>query len=242
MIRFDGNTILLAEGDRAYADHLSSLLTKRGAKCFLARDILESKELLNKYDFDLIIANYHLGDGIIHQLIDWCSKNLKFQPIFTCIGYPLATDIYLFQKQSIAEIYTKTDSERIMSSLSKLLFNFHEFHESLLQMVAPHEIQIEVTVSEHSFLVTAVEINDESIFLATSEKFPKGTFGILKFSLTFDDQFQNFIIPGFFDGRFTEGMIFTINKKYVSSWGRFLKYLSMKQVNISEFLSKAAGY
>jgi CheY-like chemotaxis protein len=242
MIRFDGNTILIADSDDSYVSRLSAVLSEHGATCFTAADIEESKKCFRQHDFDLVIANYYLSDGIIHQLIDWCSSNLKMQPIFTCTSYPLSNDVSLCHKQSIACTFSKTDTGSLLTALPHLLFDLNEYHERLLEIVSPEEIKLSICIGEKDYLVSAIEVTDESIHVDIQDMIKNGTFGILTFSLDVENEIHNFKIPGSFTNKCADGMIFTVNKNYVSSWEQFLKFLSMKQMNISDFLNKAAGY
>lgn len=242
MNRFDGNTILIAEGDKVFGTQLAEALSFNGATCFYAEDLESAKKLFNKYDFDLVISNYYLSDGVIHQMIDWCSENLLTMPIFTCVGYPLAGDCGLSQKHSISDVFSKNDSRRIMTGLSKLLFDFNQFHESLLEMITPTEVLIEIQIGLSSFLVRPIELNNDSMFVQMDCQFTRGSFGVLKFSLGHGEKCQNFIIPGFFENQFSEGQVFKINKKYISSWMKFLAFLDDKQMNITHFMNKAAGH
>lgn len=242
MNRFDGNTILIAEGDKIFGTQLAEVLSYHGATCFYAEDLENAKKLFAKYDFDLVISNYYLSDGVIHQMIDWCSDNLRTLPIFTCVGYPLVGDCELSQRHSIADIFTKNDSRRILTGLSKLLFDFNQFHESLLEMITPTEVLIEIQVGLSSFLVRPIELNNDSMYVQMDCQFGRGTFGVLKFSLGQGENSQNFIIPGFFESQSFEGQLFRINKKYVSNWMKFLTFLDDKQMDITHFMNKAAGF
>lgn len=241
MNRFDGNTILIAESDRDFGAQLAQALSFNGATCFYAEDLKHAQELFGKYDFDLVISNYYLSDGVIHQMIDWCSDNLQTLPIFTCIGYPLAGDCELSQKHSIADVFSKNDSRRIMSGLTKLLFDFNQFHESLLEMISPTEVLIDIQVGISSFIVRPIELNNDSMYVQLDCQFTRGTFGVLKFSLGQGENSQTFTIPGFFEGQFSEGQVFKINKKYISNWLKFLAFLHDKQMKITYFMNKAAG-
>lgn len=242
MNRFDGNTILIADGDKAFGTQLADVLSYNGATCFYSADLESAKKLFGKYDFDLVISNYYLSDGVIHQMIDWCSDNLRTLPIFTCVGYPLPADSELSQKYSIADVFSKNDARRMLTGLSKLLFDFNQFHESLLEMVVPTEVIIEIKVGPNSFLVRPIELTADSMFVQMDCNFTRGTFGVLKFSLGQGENSQNFIIPGFFEGQYSEGQMFKINKTYLPNWDRFLKFLDDKQMDITHFMKKAAGF
>lgn len=241
MIRLDGNAILIADSDTLYGMQLADALSLHGARCFRAEHISEAKFLLKKYDFDLVISNYYLVDGIIHQLIDWSTINLDSLPIFTCIGYPYPTESFSHQ-HSIAEIFSKNNSGRIVASLSKLLFDFNQFQESLLEISTPTEILIELHSGGRTDIIRPIEINDESLYFQFDAASPRGTFGILKFSVLSETQGENFLIPGYFDGDSSSGQLFRINQKYLTNWARFIRCLNLKQLNITNFLKKASGY
>lgn len=237
MIRLDGNTILVADTDKVYGTQLVEVLGIHGAKCFFAEDISYAKELLAKYDFDLIVSNYYLPDGIILHLIDWCADKNNYLPIFTCIGHPLPSEIEFSHKQSIAEVFSKNNFPRMLQSISRLLFDFTEFYDNLLEMMAPSEVRIEAVVNNKNHIINPIELNAEGLFVHFESEIKKGSFGILKFSLAYENQNQNFIIPGYFDGTY-----FKVNTNYLPNWEKFLKFLNLRQVNITKFMNKAAGF
>ncbi len=241
-MRLDGNSVLIADADYGFSDQLKESLTLLGANCFQAADLDQAKVLLVKHDFDVIISNYYLSDGIIHELIDWCSVNLESLPIFTCVGYPLPTDCNLSQKHSIADIFSKNDPQRIATGLSRLLFDFNEFHMNLLELITPKEVVIEILVDRKTYQVKPIEISEETLLFDSPRAFTRGTFGVLKFSILSDDQTQNFIIPGFVEATDASEVLLKINKAYLPNWLKFRTYLNNKQVKISQFLKKASGF
>ncbi len=242
MIRLDGNAILIADSDPGFLNPLANELARHGARCFVAADMGQARDLLSKFEFDLVISNYYLSDGIIYQLMDWCTKNLTFLPIFTCVGHPFGSDKELSQKQAIANIFQKHETGRILSGISKLLFNFNDYQQSLLEMIDPNEIKIEICVSDYNFLVVPSEINEDNLYLSLEQEFSRGTFGVLKFAVVLEDRYHSFIIPGYFDEKCPSGQVFVVDEKYRRHWKQFLDYLNMKQGNITKFLSKAAGF
>lgn len=240
-MRFDGHSILIADPDTAYGLQLSDALTLHGAKCEVAEHLAAAKVQLKNHDFDIIVSNYYLSDGIIHQLIDWCTLSLDILPVFTCIGYPFPADIDLSRKHSISDVFSKGDSRRILSGLSDLLFNATEFRENICASVVPAEILIELHVDGKCHLIRPIEITNESVFIQLDHVSPNGTSGILKFSLISNGQSQNFLIPGKLAGKFPGGQLFKINQKYHGNWDKFLKFLNLKQMRITHFLNKASG-
>lgn len=240
-MRLDGNSVLIADPDYDFSDQLKISLSELGASCFQADDLDEAKMLLGKHDFDVIISNYYLTDGIIHELIDWCSKNLESLPIFTCVGYPLPTDSNLSKKHSIADIFSKNDPDRIATGLSRLLFDFNEFHLNLLEIMSPKEITIEILIDKKNYVVKPFEITEETLLFDSPKDFQRGSFVIMKFSLFNDEQTQNFIIPGFVESQDSVGTTLKIDTAYLYNWKKFRNYLESKQVKISQFLKKASG-
>ena len=240
-MRFDGNSILIADPDTAYGMQLSDALTLHGARCSVAEHLSAAKALLLKYDFDMVISNYYLSDGIIHQLIDWSTSNLSSVPIFTCVNYPFPADANISKNHSIAQVFTKGDSRKILSTLSDLLFDFSSYKESLHEISRPVEILIELHVSGKCHIIRPQEITHDSVFLQLDSASPKGDFGILKFSLLLEGKSQNFLIPGQLMGAYPGGQLFKINQKYLKNWEKFLNYLNLKQLRITNFLNKASG-
>lgn len=242
MIRFDGNHILIVDPDEVFRDRLTDSLVSHGAKCASAKDISDAHRHLKNNDFDLIISNFYLSDGVIHQLIDWCSKELMYVPIFTCISYPYPTDAELSHKNSIAAVFSKSDHDKILRSLSRLLFDFSVFHENLLEMISPDEIRIELNIQNSTYYIRPSEVASDRLFFEIDDNFPKGTFGILKFSLNWGRRTQSFVLPVFYEGESGSEKEFIINHMYLNNWSQFLGYLTERQLNITHFLNKAAGF
>lgn len=241
MIRLDGHSILIADPDSAYGIQLSDVLTFHGARCYTAEHIAAAKVLLSKYDFDMVISNYYLTDGIIHQLIDWSSQNVSVLPIFTCIGYPFPGDHAISKTHSIAEVFSKNDPRKILSSISELLVSPTDLATTFTEAQINTEILLELHVSGKTQLIRPIEITEESVFLQVDSPSSKGTFGILKFSLISNGQTQNYLIPGLLEAHFPGGQLFVVNRKYLRNWNKFLKFIKLKQLRITNFLNKAAG-
>ena len=241
MNRFDGNNILIVDIDRIYGTQLAEVLASHGAKTFFGSSLAEAKELLLQYDFDIVICNYYLTDGIIYQLIDWSEKNIKTLPIFTAMGNPLPGELDLLRKQSIADVFSKGDRGRMFTGISNLLFDFKEFKGNLREMISPTEVMIELKVKEDRMFVRPIEIADDCVYLLLKQQFQPGMFGIMNFSLREQLEVQHFVIPGFFAGQFGGGQQFRINRTYQGHWKIFLDHMQEKQMNISNFLKKAAG-
>ncbi|WPU65784.1 DNA-binding transcriptional response regulator [Peredibacter starrii] len=242
MNRYDGNTILIVDIDRVYGTQLAEVLASQGARTSFGSSIAEAKELLLQFDFDIVISNYYLTDGIIFQLIDWCEKNIRTLPIFTAMGNPLPGELDLLRKQSIADVFSKGDRNRMFTGISNLLFDFKEFQGNLQEMISPSEVMIELKVKEERMFARPIEIADDCIYLLLKQQFQAGMFGIMNFSLREKKEVQHFVIPGFFAGEFAEGQQFRINRTYQGHWKIFLDHMQDKQMNISNFLKKAAGH
>lgn len=242
MNRFDGSSILVVDIDRLYGTQLVEVLVSHGARCVFASGIAEAKKLFERFDFDLVVSNYYLADGIIHQLIEWSLANIKRPPIFTAMGYPLAGDAELLQKHCIAEVFSKNDRTRILTGLSKLLFDFHQLKNSLMELIDPTEVVIEMKVNSHRLLALPIEISSESIFLSLGQCFEPGLFGEMNFSLNEKKYIHSFVIPGHFASQAPGGQHFNINQTYFGHWKMFLNLMDEKQTDISTFMKKAAGY
>ena len=241
MNRFDGNTFLIIDIDRAYGTQLAEVLSSQGAKSFYACSIAEAKELLLQFDFDIVLCNYYLTDGIIFQLIDWSEQNIKTLPIFTAMGNPLPGELDLLRKQSIADVFSKGDRARMFTGVSNLLFDFNDFQGSLKEMISPTEVMIELKVEAERMFVRPIEIADDCVYLLLKNQFQPGMFGIMNFSLREKRELQHFVIPGFFARKFGGGQQFRINRTYQGHWKVFLDIMQEKQMNISNFMKKASG-
>ncbi|HXH29908.1 MAG TPA: hypothetical protein VNJ01_03780 [Bacteriovoracaceae bacterium] len=242
MLRLNGNTILIVDADKDFCQRLDEMMTKHGARCFIAAHVQAAKELMRKFDFDLVVCSYNLTDGFIHQLIDWCEEEVSILPLFTSIGYSLPNEVVLSQRQSIAEVFMTKDVFNIVAAMPKLLFDYQEFKHSLHDTFFNHGLVLEVKVAAEILISKPIEINGKSLLIYNEMLFPVGTFGIIK--LSFNDQRQNdsYILPGFFDEVVSEGQIFLIDQKYGSRWTLFLKRLHDKQCSINTFMKKASGF
>lgn len=241
MIRLDGHSILIADHDSVYGLQLSDTLTFHGARCYTAEHIAAAKLLLGKYDFDMVISNYYLADGIIHQLIDWCNQNICLLPVFTCINYPFPAESAISKNHSIAEIFTKGDPRKILTTISELLSSPGEVATVFMDQFSPKEILLELHVNGKTHLIRPIEITEKSLFIQSDVSCQKGTFGILKFSLITNGQSQNFLIPGHVEIHSSGSQAFYVNQKYLRNWEKFLKFINLKQLRITSFLNKAAG-
>lgn len=242
MIRLDGHNILIVETDPAFAAQLAEVLSHHGANCVKAEHISESKLIMKDKEFDLVISNYYLDDGVIHQLIDWSTRNLEFVPVFTCVGYPYVSEIEISHRSSISEIFTKYDFNRIVTSLSRLLFDFDEFEERLLESVTPVEIMLELHIDEVCYLVRPSEITSDSVIFDIDTHLPLGISGVLKFSLLSFGCDQNFLIPGVLESSFAnDEKLFRVDTKHLKSWEKFCSFLNLKQLNVSNFIKRVSG-
>lgn len=237
MIRFDGNTFLICDSDKLYGTQLAEVLGKHGAICFFASSVMQSQSLMQKHEFDLVICNYYLADGLIHNLIDWASEHLETLPVFTCFSYPLPGDMALIKKQFIAATFSKSDPAGLLAGIPNLLFDFQEFHENLLEMETISGISLEIQVGNRTYHADALELMSESIFFHSDEKLVNGMIGVMKISLTFDSKKHQFLIAGTH-----ENSVFKVSKSYLPNWNCFLNYLNNRQINITSFMKKAAGF
>jgi CheY-like chemotaxis protein len=240
-MKISGNIILLADSDKAYAQDTTSALTELGCVCHYAQDLLQAKSLLKTQDFDLVICNYYLSDGVIHQLIEWSVENLKVLPIFTCVGYALPGDIEISQRYAISDTFTKSDPTRMFSGIARLLFDFNQFYNSLLEMIAPTEIILEIQVGGEIHFVKPIEVSMQKVFFQSENPFDHGAFGFLRFYIKLGEDFHNFNIPGFITQEGLEEFNFQIHPSYLVNWDRFLGYLEVKQIDITDFLARATG-
>ncbi len=60
----DGCTVLCVDNDEMILEGMSSLLTRWGAVSFIARNKDEALSLAEKHELDIILADYHLDDGV----------------------------------------------------------------------------------------------------------------------------------------------------------------------------------
>jgi len=241
MIKFNGNSILLVEGDRAYAYQLKQILEDRGAIVSLAQDMKEARNSLNKSDFDLMISCHKLPDGSARDLVEWAKDNLSTLPTFAAIGNCTQLEMKQLQKLGVESFFSKTDSVKLFDDISKALFSFDEFKKNFLESRYERGISYELSASGKTISVKALEIMDKGIFLSFDGPFAFGHVAILKLTCTEDLHIESISVSGVLQGEFSEGQFFKVNDDELNKWENLLSQLDQKQGEVTEFLKKASG-
>lgn len=237
----DGNTILLVEGNPEFSIELQKEFEIGGAIVFTANSLESALESVDKFSFDVIVCSYYLPDGLIHHLIDWSKENLDQLPIFLALGSSIPADDELLRRHLISGTFSKkSEPEKIVTAISKLLFDFDKFYQSLLEMIEPKGVQLELVVKDEKYHVGPIEMTDSGIFVAAEKKFEMGTFGLLRISVFEDDYLKHFTLVGSLDGVMNGGQHFKINESYENTWFNLLNLLQEKQMSITRFLAKVA--
>ncbi len=241
MNRLDGNTILIVESDREILAKLQGELELRGAIVFCTESVDAAISTMEEFDFDVIICSYYLPDGLIHHLVDWCRLYLDQLPIFIALGTSIPADDELLKRHLISGIFSKNlDVEKMIIGLNKFLFDFDKFYQSLLEMIEPRGVQLELMVEEEIMSVQPIEMTGTGVFVSIDKKFQMGTFALLRVSVFDDDYLENFTMVGSLDGVINGGQHFKINESYENTWNKLLNKLQEKQMSITRFLAKVA--
>ncbi len=241
-MRLDGNSFLVIDGDTTYVQGLVKSVQGAGGICSGAVFMEDAKALLTASDIDVVICSYYLPDGIIHQLIDWCKTNLGTMPTFTTIGYPLNGESDFLHRQLVAEVFYKAqEHEEIIKSLNLIVFDFEQFKASIMDMLDPKGISLELLSNKEKHEIKAIEITSDSLFISAEQKFEFGSFGLLRVTIFDDGNIENFPVIGFFEGHFPGGQLFKVHEDYGQVWSRLLTKLDEKQLSIINFLQRASG-
>lgn len=241
MISFDGNSILLVESDKAYAVQLKEGLTRRGAMVTLSHSIAEAKVYLGQSDFDLLVTGHQFSDGPVRELVEWCKDSLSNVPTFSAMGNCSQLERRQLEKLGVQSFLLRGHSEEIFQSISKALFNIHDFKKKYLESTLEKGINYELRVGNKRISVKALEITDQGIFLSFESPFRLGLSGRLELVCSEEIHMDSFHVEGILQGQSSEGIFFKISDQDKVRWVEFLSQLNRKQDEVSEFLRKASG-
>jgi len=241
MSRLDGNSILIIDGDKHLSQTLHDNLAARGAIVFSVDSIEGALNTIEEFEVDVVISSYYLPDGLIHHVIDWCRYNLDQLPIFVALGTSVPGDDELMKRHLISGVFSKAiDMDKLVKSLQGYLFDFEKFYESLVSMIEPRGVALELVIQDEKMQVFPIEMTEEGIFVAVDRRFEFGTFGLLRVSVFDDDLLENYTMVGSMDGVINGGQHFRINESYESTWNKLLNKLNQRQLSITNFLCKVA--
>lgn len=241
MIKFNGNSILLVEGDQAYAYQLKQILEDRGAMVVLSRDQKEAKNCLNHSDFDLMISTHKHADGHIRDLIEWAKDSLSTLPTFAAIGNCTQLEKKQLEKLGVVNFFSKSDSVKLFDDISKALFNFDDFKKNYLESRHERGISYELSAGGKEIQVKALEIMEKGIFLSFEKPLGFGHSALLKLTCTEDLNIESLLVSGVLQGEFSEGQFFRVNDDELTKWQTLLTQLDQKQDEVTQFLKKASG-
>lgn len=241
MIKFNGNSILLVEGDQAYAYQLKQILEERGAIVVLSQNLKEAKNCLNHSDFDLVIASHKLSDGNVRDLFEWAKDSLSTIPTLAAIGNCTQLEKKQLEKLGVNNFFSKSDSVKLFDDISKALFSFDDFKKNFLESRYERGISYELSAGGKKISVKALEIMEKGIFLSFESPFTFGHVAVLKLSCTEGLHIESLSVSGVLQGEFSEGQFFKVNDDELNKWGTLLSQLDQKQVEVTEFLKKASG-
>ncbi|HXH73820.1 MAG TPA: hypothetical protein VNJ08_02575 [Bacteriovoracaceae bacterium] len=242
MKRLDGNSVLIIEGDSVYNHKLKEVFSLSGAQTFSAFNLEEAIKSLEIYDFDIVICSYYLSDGLIHNVIDWSKQHLQSLPVFVAIGSSMPGDEELLHRHLISYVFNKGHNPvSLVSAVQGFLFDFNRFFESLLFMVEPKGICLELVVKQSIFEVNAIELTNDGIFVSMESPFDLGTFALLRISIYEGSQVENYTLVGSLGGNIPGGQHFNVNESYSHTWNNVLAIIDKKQLTITKFMKKVSG-
>lgn len=239
--RLDGNSVLLIESDKDQ-NALTTAFIAAGAQVTSVSSIASAIKALEVNEFDVIISDYYLPDGLIHHVVDWSREHLDSLPIFIARGSSMPADEALLHRHLISCVFPKgAEPDTVIRGVQGFLFDFNKFYQSLLSMVNPRGISLEIIVQKEKHHAVPIEMTKDGIFVSLDERFEKGTFGLLRICLFDSDAVENFTLVGSLGGKFHGGQHFKINESYAHIWQRLQTKLSERQMSITGFLGKVAG-
>ena len=241
MIRFNGNSILVIEGDKAYAFQLKEILEERGAMILSCSSIEESKKHLNKADFDMIICSQSLSDGTARDLIEWCKDSLSNLPIFAALGNCTQFEKKQLEKIGVENFFSKTDSVKLFDDISRALFSFDEFKKNYLESRFEKGISYELKIGGKKIMVKALEIMEKGVFLSFETPFSLGHSATLSLNCSDGLNIESVSLRGALLGEFAGGQFFQVQDEDLKLWEKLLSQLCKKQDDVTQFLKKASG-
>jgi CheY-like chemotaxis protein len=235
------NNILIVDTDSLYVKKLKHVMANSGANCFQGFFVKDAMKVLKEHDIDLVICNYYLPDGLIHDLIGWAKNNIKQLPIFISIGQSIPGDENLLKLQLIADVWERNISdEQLLSHVSRLVFNQEEFRQTLLELLEPRGLNLEFILNRAIFLGKPIEIMENCLLFSSDEVTSYQGVGHLRLSLYDGHEFNLFNVLGTIEIG-NQQSSFNIHKDYQAIWNNLRHALEEKQIHVSNFLGKVTG-
>ncbi|MES2528789.1 MAG: response regulator [Bdellovibrionota bacterium] len=241
MIRFNGNSILVVEGDKAYAFQLKQILEERGAMVTTTSSIDESRKHLNRVDFDMIICSQSLSDGSARDLMDWCKDSLSNIPIFAALGNCTQFEKKQLEKLGVENFFSKNDSVKLFDDISRALFSFDDFKKNFLESRFEKGISYELKIGGKKIMVKALEIMEKGVFLSFETPFSLGHSATLSLNCSEGLNIDSVTLRGALQGEFAGGQYFQVQDEDLKLWEKILSQLCKKQDDVTQFLKKASG-
>ena len=169
-------TILLVDDDERLRDLLKDYLSKKDFKVYTSQDVIEAKEILNFFIFDLIILDRMMpsGDGI--DLIEDIKKISKTPIIMLTAmgennekikGLKIGTDDYLSKPFEPEELYLRIKNllklyENI--NQAELLINFGNFiYDTKANSLKFNNEDVYLTEGENSLLLKLINNRNDTL-------------------------------------------------------------------------------
>jgi ActR/RegA family two-component response regulator len=241
MIRFNGNTILVVETDKAYSQQLKQILEERGALVMINLTLSEAKQSLHRADFDMIICSQTLADGSARDLMDWCKDSLATLPIFAAIGNCSQFEMKQLQKLGVVNFFSRNDSVKLFEDIYRALFSFDEFKKSFLDSIYEKAITYELKVGGKKIAVKALEIMEGGVFLSFETPFTFAHSATLILNCSDGLNIESVILRGDLVGEFAGGQFFHVHDEDRKLWENLISQFSKKQDDVTQFLKKASG-
>ncbi len=241
MIRFNGNSILVVETDKAYSYQLREILEERGALVMTTLTLAEAKKNLNRADFDMIICSQSLSDGTARDLMDWCKDSLSSLPIFAALGNCTQFEKKQLQKLGVENFFSRTDSVKLFDDISRALFSFDDFKKNFLESRYEKGISYELKIGGKKIMVKALEIMEKGLFLSFETPFSLGHSATLFLNCSDGLNIESVSLRGDLQGEFSGGQYFHVHDEDMKLWENLLSQLCKKQDDVTQFLKKASG-
>ncbi len=236
MIRFDSNRILLIDSDNLSSRKLMLEFTKFGGKCSIASCFEDAKKLFNMFDYDMVLSEFKLIDGVFSDFYKWYQSNVCDTTVFAVTSYTkseLPAGVNFLDKNLSLDDFIKATND--------LLFDFKEFESNLSDLSDSNGVAFELTVNQKCFVAKPIEFNDKMMIIGLEKTLAPGT--IAKLKITFHDfkHAEVFNLIGVMGKVLTDCQVFQIDQTYSENWSAALKCLTDRQMSITKFMNKVAG-
>lgn len=162
------NRILIIEDNEAICDIIGDILTKYG-KIHKAHNEERALELINKYDFKLIVLDYHLGDVQGLDLVKKTQKDIGHTPIILISAFPSVEMLQVgIDLKIMAFLKKPIDFDLLITKVESLFldinYNFAGLNITLINS------NFKMFIEQEEIQLTEIQFKMMKYFLDNNEK------------------------------------------------------------------------